>query len=80
MTDHDCQALPDAESAVETAPYIAFVSRILAAASRRVGRGHIGSLSSLVELRAEIDAAIAGAVTDLHELHQYSWAQIGAAL
>jgi len=66
----------------ENDEFAAFVRRILRAYRRRVGtNGDIAALSGLVELRAEVDAAIDQAVCELRsEPWCYSWGQIADEL
>jgi hypothetical protein len=64
---------------VENDEYGAFVRRVLRAYSRRVGDGDVEALTLMLGLSADIDDAIAQAVTGLRGFG-YSWAEIGARL
>lgn len=59
--------------------FVAFARRILRACSRRMATADPEDLVDLVELRADVDAAIARAVTSVHD-GGASWADIGRAL
>jgi DNA-directed RNA polymerase specialized sigma24 family protein len=52
---------------------------VIRAHSRRVGDGDIDSLSDLLAMSRELDAAIATAVRALHEFG-YSWTEIADRL
>lgn len=62
----------------ETAEYLRFVRRAIAALGRRVGSdgGDIEALDDLVELARDLDDTIVNAVSGLRA-HGYSWADIG---
>jgi hypothetical protein len=64
---------------VENDDYAAFARRILRAYARRVAAGDVEALTLMLDLSAEIDAAIGQAVTGLRAFG-YSWAEIGARL
>lgn len=59
--------------------FVAFARRILRAASRRMATADPADLAELVELRAEVDAAVSRAVASVHA-NGSSWAEIGSAL
>ena len=63
----------------ENDEYAAFARRILRAYARRVADGDIEALTLMLGLSAEIDTAIAQAVTGLRGFG-YSWAEIGSRL
>jgi hypothetical protein len=69
------------DEATDTTEYLAFVRRILAALERRVATADLDALASMVELRADLDRHIEGAVRKLRhdEVAAASWAQIGQA-
>ena len=64
---------------VENDDYAAFTLRILRAYARRVADGDVEALTLMLGLSAEIDTAIAQAVTGLRGFG-YSWAEIGSRL
>jgi DNA-directed RNA polymerase specialized sigma24 family protein len=64
---------------VENGEFTAFTSRVVRAAGRRVAAGDVDALPALAALSAELDAAIADAVTGLRA-HGYSWAEIATRL
>jgi len=64
---------------VENAEYAAFARRVLRAYARRVADGDVEALTLMLGLSAEIDTAIAQAVTGLRG-SGYSWAEIGSRL
>ena len=64
---------------VENDEYAAFARRVLRAYASRVATGDVEALSLMLGLSAEIDDAIAQAVSGLREFG-YSWAEIGARL
>ena len=64
----------------ENDDYAAFVRRTIAAYSRRVATGDIDALDGMAALSADLDTAIAHAVTALRTQHGYSWADIGTRL
>ena len=64
---------------VENDEYAAFACRVLRAYARRVADGDVEALTLMLGLSAEIDAAIAQAVTGLRGFG-YSWAEIGSRL
>ena len=65
--------------AVENDEYAAFARRVLRAYARRVAAGDVEALTLMLGLSAEIDSAIAQAVTGLRGFG-YSWAEIGSRL
>ena len=64
---------------VENGEYAAFARRVLRAYARRVADGDIEALTLMLGLSADIDDAIARAVTGLRAFG-YSWAEIGSRL
>jgi hypothetical protein len=64
---------------IENDEYAAFARRVLRAYARRVADGDVEALTLMLGLSAEIDTAIAQAVTGLKE-SGYSWAEIGSRL
>ena len=64
---------------VENDEYAAFARRVLRAYARRIANGDVEALTLMLGLSAEIDTAIAQAVTGLRKFG-YSWAEIGARL
>ena len=64
---------------VENDEYAAFARRVLRAYARRVATGDVEALTLMLGLSAEIDDAIAQAVTGLRG-SGYSWAEIGSRL
>ena len=64
---------------VENGEYAAFARRVLRAYARRVADGDVEALTLMLGLSAEIDDAIAQAVTGLRQFG-YSWAEIGSRL
>ena len=64
---------------VENDEYAAFARRVLRAYARRVADGDVETLTLMLGLSAEIDTAIAQAVTGLRG-SGYSWAEIGSRL
>jgi hypothetical protein len=64
---------------VENDEYAAFARRVLRAYARRVADGDVEALTLMLGLSAEIDTAIAQAVTGLRAFG-YSWAEIGSRL
>ena len=64
---------------VENDEYAAFARRVLKAYARRVADGDVEALTLMLGLSAEIDTAIAQAVTGLRGFG-YSWAEIGSRL
>ena len=64
---------------VENDEYAAFARRVLKAYARRVADGDVEALTLMLGLSAEIDTAIAQAVTGLRQFG-YSWAEIGSRL
>ena len=71
---------PDrAPKLVENDEYAAFARRVLRAYARRVADGDVEALTLMLGLSAEIDTAIAQAVTGLRGFG-YSWAEIGSRL
>ena len=64
---------------VENDEYAAFARRVLRAYARRVADGDVEALALMLGLSAEIDDAIAQAITGLRG-SGYSWAEIGSRL
>ena len=64
---------------VENDEYAAFARRVLRAYTRRIATGDVEALTLMLGLSAEIDTAIAQAVTGLRG-SGYSWAEIGSRL
>jgi biotin operon repressor len=64
---------------VENDDYAAFTRRILRAYARRVASGDVEALALMLGLSADLDTAIAQAVTGLRKFG-YSWAEIGSRL
>ena len=64
---------------IENDQYAAFARRVLRAYARRVADGDVEALAVLLGLSAEIETAIAQAVTGLRA-SGYSWAEIGSRL
>ena len=64
---------------VENDEYAAFARRVLRAYARRVATGDVEALTLMLGLSADIDDAIAQAVTGLRGFG-YSWAEIGSRL
>jgi hypothetical protein len=65
---------------VENDDYAAFVQRAIRAYSRRIACGDIDALTGLADLSADLDQAMADAITALRARHGYSWADIGHRL
>lgn len=63
----------------ENGKFVAFVRRAIRAFARRVGDGDIEALADLVNLRADVDAAIDAALIGLRQFG-YSHAEIGARI
>jgi hypothetical protein len=64
---------------VENDEYAAFVRRVIAAYSRRVGSGDIEAITDMAALADDLDQAIRQAITGLR-VAGYSWADIAARL
>jgi hypothetical protein len=64
---------------VENDEYAAFARRVLRAYARRVAAGDVEALTLMLGLSADLDDAIAQAVTGLRGFG-YSWAEIGNRL
>jgi len=64
---------------VENDEYAAFARRVLRAYARRAATGDVEALTLMLGLSAEIDTAIAQAVTGLRG-SGYSWTEIGSRL
>ena len=64
---------------VENDDYAAFTRRVLRAYARRIADGDVEALTLMLGLSAELDTAIAQAVTGLRA-YGYSWADIGSRL
>ncbi|MCU1601429.1 MAG: hypothetical protein JWO22_2138 [Frankiales bacterium] len=58
----------------------AAAKRFIRATGRHVGYMDVANLVLLRELADAVDAAFDQAVTELHDRHGYSWAQIGREL
>jgi hypothetical protein len=71
--------LKRARRRVENDEYAAFARRVIAAYARRVANGDVEALTAMTGLAADLDAAIAQAVTGLRTTG-YSWAEIGSRL
>jgi len=64
---------------VENDEYAAFLRRVIAAYSRRVGEGDIEAIGSMVRLADELEDATRQAITSLRT-YGYSWADIAMRL
>jgi hypothetical protein len=64
---------------IENDQYAAFVRRVIASYSRRVAAGDIDAITDMTSIAAEMDDAIAQAVSGLRATG-YSWADIAARL
>jgi hypothetical protein len=64
---------------IENDEYAAFLTRVIRAYARRVALGDIDAITLMCGLSAELDTAIAQAVTGLRQVG-YSWADIGSRL
>ena len=64
---------------MENDDYSAFARRVIAAYSRRIGRGDIDAITDMAALADDLDAAIRTAITGLRA-RGYSWADIGDRL
>jgi len=64
----------------ENDDYAAFIQRVIRAYSRRIASGDIDALTGIANLSADLDHAIAVAITALRTRHGYSWADIGHRL
>ena len=64
----------------ENDEYAAFLTRALRAYSRRIASGDIDALTGMATLAADLDNAMAEAITELRARHGYSWADIGTRL
>jgi hypothetical protein len=64
---------------VETPEYAAMLRRLIRAYGRRVANADVEDLAEMIELRGELDQAIAAAVKSSRERHARSWADIGRA-
>jgi hypothetical protein len=70
-----------ARDVVENPAFAAFARRILRAAGRRVADGDVEGLADLVNLRSDLDAAIADAIQGLRSPKwSYSWTEIARVL
>ena len=65
---------------VENDDYAAFIQRVIRAYSRRIASGDIDALTAMATLSADLDYAMADAITALRARHGYSWTDIGRAL
>ncbi|MGW5682473.1 hypothetical protein [Nonomuraea sp. NPDC003754] len=65
---------------IENTDYGAFLKRIIRAYSKRIADGDIEALADLSGVVAELDHAIAQAVTKLRAEYGYSWADIARPL
>lgn len=63
----------------DNAEFGQMVARMLAAYGRRVGGADMEDLAQLVELRAELDQIIGGAIAGVRAAG-YSWADVGEVL
>lgn len=63
---------------VETMSYLGMLRRMIRAAARRVAAADEPELAALLELRGDLDKAIAAAVQGQHDGGR-SWSEIGAA-
>lgn len=68
-----------AKRTYETTDYAAFIRRAIRAHGRRVADADVEDLAELLQLREELDAAIALAVTGQTENLGRSWADIARA-
>jgi hypothetical protein len=64
---------------VENDAYAAFLRRVIAAYSRRVGAGDIEALTLMAKLADDLEDATRLAIVGLRE-HGYSWTEIAARL
>ena len=64
---------------VENDEYAAFVGRVIRAYSRRVAAGDVDAIADMIQIAADLDAAIHQAVLGLRRFG-YSWAEIGMRL
>jgi hypothetical protein len=64
---------------VENDEYAAFLRRVIAAYSRRVGSGDIDAIADMAALADHLDTAIGDAIMGLRAIG-YSWADIAARL
>ena len=64
---------------VENDDYAAFARRVIRAYSRRVATGDVEAITDMVAIAADLDDAIAHAVTGLRDFG-YSWADIATRL
>lgn len=62
----------------ETPEFLACIRRMIRAAGRRVGEGDPEELAELVNIRAELDEAIASSVVGLRR-EGFTWQSIGEA-
>lgn len=60
--------------------FTGMMRRLMRAHARRVGAADLGALADLNALRVDLDAAVHLAVTELHDQHGYSWADIAGEL
>ncbi|MEU4329047.1 hypothetical protein [Nonomuraea dietziae] len=65
---------------IENPDYAAFLKRIIRAYSKRIADGDIEALADLSGVVAELDHAIAQAVTELRAKYGYSWTDIARPL
>ncbi|GAA2414602.1 hypothetical protein GCM10010404_85910 [Nonomuraea africana] len=65
---------------IENPDYAAFLKRIIRAYSKRIADGDIEALADLSGVVAELDHAIAQAVTKLRAEYGYSWTDIARPL
>ena len=66
--------------AVETPDYVAMLCRMVRAAGRRIADGDPEDLALLLQVQAELDAAITAGVLGMRANTGRSWAEIGRAL
>ncbi len=64
----------------ENPEYAGMLRRMIRAYGRRVADADPEDLADLVALRAELDAAIAAAVTGQREQHGRSWSEVARGL
>ena len=64
---------------MENDSYLAFCARIIRAAGRRISAGDVEALPDLIKLQADLDQALAAAVSGLREFG-YSWGEIASRL
>lgn len=65
---------------VETPEYAAMLRRMIRAYARRVADADDVDLAQMLQVRAELDDAIAAAVAGQRERHGRSWAEVARGL